>query len=114
MLKRDIVIELEYISKKYKLDFLVLFDLKSEKINLAYYQKENNIKINYLRTDINRIVNTEFNLIDLNNKNSCLIKEVVYKKGFKIYVRDEEIYRERKFKTFLHSYNVLKLMKNES
>ena len=113
MLTRDIILKLEGISKKYQLDFLVLFDLKSSSINLAYYKLDDDIKIDSLRGHIEQIVKKEFNLINLSDKNSYLIKEVVYKKGFKIYVRDEQLYKIKRNNTFLHSHNILELVQQE-
>ena len=113
MLTRDIILKLEKVSKKYELDFLVLFDLKSSNINLAYYKMNDDIEINFLTNKIKNIIKDKFFLINLNDKNACLIKEIVYKKGFKIYVRDELVYKTRRNNTFLNSYNVLKLVQEE-
>ncbi len=110
MLDKNVKNKLIEISKKYKLDFLILFGSRAKGNNredsdwdFAYYKLNNNVNYEKLYKDILKVINySDLNLINLSLENSYILEEEIFRNGIIIYNKKEEIYFERRSQTFIN------------
>jgi predicted nucleotidyltransferase len=117
---KKLKVDLIKVSKKFELDFLILFgsyakgkqreNCENESdLDFAFFKLKENEKLRFvdLYFEISKLINGDMklNLIDLSEDNQYLLEEEIFRTGKLIFCTDKEIYYDRRNQTFFNYIN---------